>query len=137
MKFLFLASHLFTISIIAYQLIVLCHLCPQVVMTTLPLALLLIPGLSFYFSKISIQLLIYPKQVRKLLGYISGCYMLYLGRAPHIKETLLDFHEWRRVTRHPLVFRGLTGSQRTPGDRSVTAWHQSLGIRIPRELGFG
>ena len=30
------------------------------------------------------------------------------------KETLPDFHEWRRVTRHPLVFRGLTGSQRTP-----------------------
>ena len=34
-------------------------------------------------------------------------------------------------------FRGLTGSQRTPGDRGVTAWYQSLGIRIPRELGFG
>ena len=25
------------------------------------------------------------------------------------------FLKWRRVTRHPLVFRGLTGSQRTPG----------------------
>ena len=41
--------------------------------------------------------------------------VLYLGRVPRTKETLLDFHEWRRVTRHPLVFRGLTGSQRTPG----------------------
>ena len=32
-------------------------------------------------------------------------------------------------------FRGLTGSQRTPRF-CVTAWYQSLGIRIPRELGF-
>ena len=38
----------------------------------------------------------------------------YLGRAPRTKETLPDFLKWRRVTRHPLVFRGLTGSQRTP-----------------------
>ena len=41
--------------------------------------------------------------------------VLYLGRAPRIKETLPDLLKWRRVTRHPLVFRGLTGSQRTPG----------------------
>ena len=34
-------------------------------------------------------------------------------------------------------FRGLTGSQRTPRIWGVTAWYQSLGIRIPRELGFG
>ena len=40
---------------------------------------------------------------------------LYLGRAPRTKETLSDFLKWRRVTRHPLVFRVLTGSQRTPG----------------------
>ena len=46
-------------------------------------------------------------------GYIQA---LYLGRAPRAKETLSDFHEWRQVTRHPLVFRGLTGSQRTPGN---------------------
>ena len=52
------------------------------------------------------------------IGYIQ---VLYLGRAPRTKETLPDFHEWRRVTRHPLVFRGLTGSQRTPGDRGVTS----------------
>ena len=38
-----------------------------------------------------------------------------LGRAPRIKETLPDFREWCRVTRHPRVFRGLTGCQRTPG----------------------
>ena len=30
------------------------------------------------------------------------------------------FLKWRRVTRHPLVFRGLTGSQRTPGIWGVT-----------------
>ena len=46
--------------------------------------------------------------------------MLYLGRAPRTKETLPDFLKWRRVTRRPLVFRGLTGSQRTPGFWGVT-----------------
>ena len=35
-----------------------------------------------------------------------------LGRVPHTKETLPDFHEWYRVTRHPRIFRGLTGCQR-------------------------
>ena len=62
--------------------------------------------------------------------------VLYLGRAPRIKETLPDFREKCRVTRHSLVFRGLTGSQWTPGFWGVTAWYQSIGIRIPRELGF-
>ena len=38
-----------------------------------------------------------------------------MGRAPCTKETLPDFHEWCRVTRHPLLFRRLTGCQRTPG----------------------
>ena len=42
--------------------------------------------------------------------------VLYLGRASRTKETLPDFLKWRRVTRHPLVFRGLKGSQRTPGN---------------------
>ena len=41
--------------------------------------------------------------------------VMYLGRAPRTKETLPDFLKWRRVTRHPLLFRGLTGSQRTLG----------------------
>ena len=45
---------------------------------------------------------------------------LYLGRAPCTNETLPDFHEWCRVTRHPQVFRGLTGCQRTPGFWGVT-----------------
>ena len=38
-----------------------------------------------------------------------------LGRAPCTKETLPDFREWCRVTRHPRVFHGLTGCQQTPG----------------------
>ena len=46
--------------------------------------------------------------------------VMYLGRAPRTKETLPDFLKWRQVTRHPLVFRGLTGSQRTPGIWGVT-----------------
>ena len=43
-----------------------------------------------------------------------------LGRVLCTKETLLDFHEWCRVTGHPRVFRGLTGYQRTPRFLSVT-----------------
>ena len=63
--------------------------------------------------------------------------VLYFGRAPRTKETLPDFREKCRVTRHSRAFRGLTGSQWTPGFWGVTAWYQSLGIRIPRELRFG
>ena len=44
---------------------------------------------------------------RKLFGI--GC---ILGRAPRTKETLPNFREWCWVTRHPRVFRGLTGCQR-------------------------
>ena len=59
------------------------------------------------------------------LGQVNAAYLqvLYLGRAPRTKETLPDFLKWRRVTRPPLVFRGLTGSQRTPGFWGVTAIH--------------
>ena len=63
--------------------------------------------------------------------------VLYMVRAPRTKETLLDFREKCRVTRHSRVFRWLTGSQRTPLVWGVIAWYQSLGMRIPRELGFG
>ena len=66
-------------------------------------------------------------------GYMQ---VLYLGRAPRTKETLPDFGEKCRVTLHSRVFRGLTGSQRTPRFWGVTAWYQSLGIRIPRGLGL-
>ena len=49
------------------------------------------------------------------IGYAGFRQVLYLGRAPRTKETLPDFLKWRWVTRHPLVFHGLTGSQRTLG----------------------
>ena len=73
------------------------------------------------------------------IGLFGTSFMqvLYLGRAPRTKETLPDFREECRVTRHSRVFRGLTSSQRTPGFWGVTAWYQSLGIRIPKELGLG
>ena len=35
-----------------------------------------------------------------------------LGRAPRTNETLPDFREWCRVTRHSRIFRGLIGCQR-------------------------
>ena len=54
--------------------------------------------------------------------------VLYLGRAPRTKETLPDFLKWRRVTRPPLVFRELTGSQRTPGFWGVTLPHVQLSL---------
>ena len=50
-------------------------------------------------------------------GFIQ---VLYLGRAPQTKETLPDFREKCRVTRHLRVFRGLTGSQQTPEKWGVT-----------------
>ena len=56
--------------------------------------------------------------------------VLYLGRAPHTKETMPDFLKWRRVTRHPLVFRGLTGSQRTPGVWGVTHAPHTCMIKV-------
>ena len=46
--------------------------------------------------------------------------VLYLGRAPRTKETLPNFREKCRVTRHSRVFRGLKGSQRTLGFGGVT-----------------
>ena len=72
------------------------------------------------------------------IGYILhildclGQYMqvLYLGRAPRTKETLPDFLKWRRVTRPPLVFRGLTGSQRTPGFWGVTPLVLKLYVNV-------
>ena len=60
------------------------------------------------------------------IGLLGTSFMqvFYLGRAPRTKETLPGFLKWRRVPRHPLVFRGLTGSQRTPGNGA-----SQLGIR--------
>ena len=43
-----------------------------------------------------------------------------LGRASRTKDTLPDFHEWCWVTRHPRIFRRLTGCQRSPGKWGAT-----------------
>ena len=53
---------------------------------------------------------------------VVNCWDRYctFGRAPRTKETLPDFREWCLVTRHPRVFRKLTGCQRTPGKWGVT-----------------
>ena len=56
--------------------------------------------------------------------------VLYLGRAPRTKETLLNFCEWCRVTQHSRVFRGLTGCQRTPRFWGVTEITSNK-IKIP------
>ena len=47
----------------------------------------------------------------------TGC---SLGRAPRTKETLHDFRERCRVTRHSRVFRWLTGCQRDPQFWGIT-----------------
>ena len=56
--------------------------------------------------------------------------VLIFSRAPRTKETLPDFLKWCRVTRPPLVFRGLTGSQRTPGFWGVTHSGHFLGSSL-------
>ena len=58
--------------------------------------------------------------------------VMYLGRAPRTKETLPDFREKCRVTRHSRVFPWVDGWSTDPRDRGVTAWYQSLGTRVPR-----
>ena len=67
------------------------------------------------------------------IGLLGTGFMqvLYLGRAPRINETLPDFLKWRQVTRHPFVFRGLTGSQQTPG---FGASHLKKGVPQRGEL---
>ena len=56
-----------------------------------------------------------------------------MGRAPRTKETLPDFLKWRRVTRPPLVFRRLTGSQRTPGFWGATRTDHSSTVHDPAQ----
>ena len=63
--------------------------------------------------------------------------VLYLGRALRTKETLPDFLKWRRGNPTSTCIPRVDGSSTDPRVRGVTAWYQSLGIRIPRELGLG
>ena len=74
-------------------------------------------------------------QVTILLAYGPGvvvvdCWDRFctLGRAPLTKETLLDFREWCRVIRHPLVFCRLTGCQRDP-----RFWGVTVGVGLQAE----
>ena len=76
-----------------------------------------------------------------------------LGRAPHTKETLPDFHEWCWVTRHPRIFRGLTDCQRdtpvlerhkkglgpgcAPPPYERILWFFSAGVQCVGKLGLG
>ena len=48
------------------------------------------------------------------LGQVSCRYCIRV-ELPVQRRLCPIFLKWRRVTRHPLVFRMLTGSQRTPG----------------------
>ena len=73
-------------------------------------------------AQVAIILLTFGPCVVIVNLYGTGC---TLGRAPHTKETLPNFHEWCRVTRHSRVFIGLTGCQRTPRFWGVIAWYQS------------
>ena len=77
-------------------------------------------GPSDHFYSFSL----YMDPVWSLLIVGTGCHVIgtccILGRAPRTKETLPDFLEWCRVTRHPRIFRGLTGYQRTPRFWGVT-----------------
>ena len=56
----------------------------------------------------------------------TGC---ILGRAPRTKETLPNFCEWCRVTRHPRVFRRLTGCQRDPREMGCHRFIYALPYR--------
>ena len=71
-----------------------------------------------------------------IVGWDRFMLVMYLGRAPRTKETLPYFLKVAlgnpTSTCIPQV-----DSQRTPGFWGVRAWYQSLGIRIPRDLGFG
>ena len=62
--------------------------------------------------------------------------VLSLGRVPRTKETLPDFREKSRVTRHSRVFRGLTGSQRTPGIGASQFTGTQIGIFSTRFKAF-
>ena len=46
-------------------------------------------------------------KVMYYIGLVGTC--LFLGRAPHAKETLPDFREKCRVTRHSRVFPRVDG----------------------------
>ena len=60
----------------------------------------------------------------------TGC---ILGRAPRTNESLPDFHECYRVTRHPRIFRRLTGGQRDTPGFEASQLIQLLGLIPPKK----
>ena len=82
------------------------------------------------------------------MGHEMYCYTCWIvDRASRTKKTLFDFllNYGSREMGHdgealgyptPTSFCKLTGCQRDPRDMGVTAWYQSLGVRIPKELRF-
>ena len=68
--------------------------------------------------------------------YILGQVLLWVELPVQRRLCLIFMRDFGSHNIHE-CFRGLTGSQRTPRIWGVTAWYQSLGIRMPRELGFG
>ena len=75
--------------------------------------------------------------IDRYIGLFGTSFMqvLYLGRTPRIKETLPDFREKCRVTRHSRVFRGLTGSQGSPGF-GASQQHSSVVLSYPISMSF-
>ena len=82
-----------------------------------------------------LSILVYILHILNCLG--QDMQVLYYGRAPRTKEILPDFLKWHRITRPPLVFRGLTGSQRTPGFWGVTRGNLKVCLREQRCLPKG
>ena len=80
----------------------------------------------------------YILHILDCLGQVNAAFIQvpYLGRAPRTKETLPDFMKWRRVTRHPLAFRGLTGSQRTPGFGALQEVSMDFIVGLPKSRGY-
>ena len=83
----------------------------------------------FGYSVISIGFLAQEAVCNQVIDVGTGFLkVLYLGRAPRTKETLSNFREKCRVTRHSLVFIGLTSSQRTPGFWGVACKYINMHI---------
>ena len=70
----------------------------------------------------------------------TGCHVIgtccIFGRAPRTNETLPDFREWCRVTRHPRV-DGLSTDTREMGRHSLVSEHRYTTTLGLRDLGLG
>ena len=66
-----------------------------------------------------------------VVGCVGTGYVLRVELPVQRRLNLIFVRDVRSPDIHE-CFRGLTGSQLTPGIWGVTAWYQSLGIRLPR-----